>query len=301
MSLPLQLLILSDGKPGHHNQSLGLADALSRITETNQRTIDLSKFPRSKKILRSLHAAREGPPPDWILAAGHRTHTCALLLSRILQARSIILMKPSWPIACFDACLIPSHDLIGKSISPRVIPTTGALNRMIPSGEKQSTGLILIGGDSRDFLCDASALRKAVEQVVRSSDLSWHITDSRRSPEGFLASLGDLPVTLHPHQETGPDWLPQQLGKSHTAWVTCESVSMIYESLSSGAQVGLLPMTPRKSSSKIQHAIAQLQRDGFITTLTEYRETGLMKRTAPLAEADRCARILLEKLPCKHL
>ena len=296
MSRPLALLILSDGKPGHRNQSLGLAEALARQVPAHHRVIELPALPRGKKILQALRIARENAP-DWIIATGHGTHLAALVLSRLLHCRSIILMKPSWPTALFDACLIPRHDLIGKSTGRNIISTTGALNRITATREKLAKGLILIGGDSREFTCEPDALRDAISHIVKDDSIDWHVTDSRRSPAGFLASLAHLPITLHPHQTTGPDWLPQQLGESRIAWVTCDSVSMIYESLSSGAHVGLLPMKPLQPASKIQNAIAQLERDGRVTTLSDFRQTGSMKTSAPLAEADRCAKILLEKFP----
>lgn len=297
MSRPLQLLIFSDGKPGHRNQSLGLAEALARLTPTQTRTIELGDFPYGKKISHSASIIRNGPRPDWIIATGHGTHACALLMSRKFHCRSIVLMKPSWPRFLFDACLIPAHDLINKSIGPNVIPTSGALNRIVATSQKQPIGTILIGGESRDFGCDPEALRVAISDITRSSALNWHITDSRRSPEGFLTSLSHLPAILHPHQQTAPDWLPQQLGVSETVWVTCESVSMIYEALSSGARVGLLPMPARQASSKIQSAIEQLHSEGRITPFAEFLSRGIMKSSTPLAEADRCAKILLEKFP----
>ena len=295
MSNTLQLLILSDGKPGHRNQSLGLADALARLTESHCRIIELNNVTRGKKILYARELASQAPRPDWIIAAGHGTHLCALLLRRWLKARAIVLMKPSWPMSCFDACLVPTHDLVGKFIPANVIPTTGALNRIVPSVEKDAKGLILIGGESREYACDPDALRAAISQVIAQTPLDWHITDSRRSPASFLESLSDLPATLHPHQQTTPEWLPEQLRRSQCAWVTSDSVSMIYEALSSGAQVGLLPMMPRKEFSKIVNAVDELCRNGKLTTFKDLQATGRLLPSIPLAEADRCAEILLAK------
>lgn len=295
MSKTLQLLILSDGKPGHRNQSLGLADALARRTNTQCRVIELNEVPRGKKILHARKLAFQGPKPDWIIAAGHGTHLCALLLRWWLSARAIVLMKPSWPMSCFDACLVPTHDLIGKPIPAHVIPTTGALNRIVSSHQKEPKGLILIGGESREFSFDPVVLREAITTVIAQSSLEWHITDSRRSPAGFLDSLSHLSATLHPHQQTTTDWLPEQLRIGQCAWVTNDSVSMIYEALSSGAQVGLLPMPARKPSSKIVNAVAELCREGKLTTYKDLQATGRLLASPPLAEADRCAEILLAK------
>lgn len=295
MSRPLQLLIISDGKPGHRNQSVGLAEALARLTPTDYRIIELDDWARGKKILGACHSAQQGPRPDWIIAAGHSTHLCALVLSRYFDARSIILMKPSLPLSLFDVCLIPRHDLKGRAPQSHVIPTTGALNRMTFSGSKEPLGLIMIGGDSKDYAFDSSELRDAITKVIRAHALDWHIADSRRTPADFLESLRDLPVTLHPHQLTGPDWLPNQLRRSEVAWVTHDSVSMIYEALSSGAMVGVLPMHQKKTHSKISRAIEELAQQGYLTTFKGLQENNPLLKCPPFAEADRCAEILLHQ------
>lgn len=296
MNRTLQLLILSDGKPGHHNQSLGLAEALARHTPTQFRSIALPDYPRGIKVFKALQKAIQGPRPDWIIATGHGTHLCAIVLSRWLRARSIILMKPSLPTALFDACLIPSHDLINRTLQANVIPTTGALNRITHSREKEAMGLIMVGGDSKEFSLEEEDLRRAISAVIQSQKLDWHITDSRRTADGFLSSLHDLPATLHPHQNTGSEWLPRQLTRASVAWVTRDSVSMIYEALSSGARVGLLPMKPRKPHSKISEAVDQLCAQGYLTTFKDLQQTGRLLQSPPLAEADRCAEILLHQL-----
>lgn len=211
MSRLLQLLILSDGKPGHRNQSLGLAEAVARLTSVQTRTIELGGLPLIKKIGYTTDSIRQGPPPDWIIATGHGTHLCALLMRRKFRCRSIILMKPSWPYSFFDACLVPTHDLKQGQVLATVIPTTGALNRIVPSPVKESKGLILIGGESKDYGIDPDSLRDSIAQLLSQTDLEWHIADSRRTPDAFLNSLGHFSATLHPHHETEADWLPRLL------------------------------------------------------------------------------------------
>lgn len=297
MSRLLQLLILSDGKPGHRNQSLGLAEAVARLTSVQTRTIELGGLPLIKKIGYATDCIRQGPPPDWIIATGHGTHLCALLMRRKFRCRSIILMKPSWPYSFFDACLVPTHDLKQGQLLATVIPTTGALNRIVPSPFKESKGLILIGGESKDYGIDPDSLRDSIAQLLSQTDLEWHIADSRRTPDAFLNSLDHFSATLHPHHETEADWLPRLLCRCQSVWVTCDSMSMIYEALSSGASVGILPMPPRKRTSKIARAIETLCEEGKIMTLKHLHEKGCLVSSAPLAEADRCAKILLEKFP----
>ncbi|MEY3896005.1 MAG: hypothetical protein RLZZ214_1525, partial [Verrucomicrobiota bacterium] len=109
---------------------------------------------------------------------------------------------------------------------------------------------------------------------------------------GFLDELrGRLPaIRISPHQETGPAWLPQKLGAAEDVWVTEDSVSMIYEALSSGAKVGLLPVPRLKSDTRVLRGLADISSGGFITPFADWQSTHVL--TSPpdtLREADRCA------------
>ena len=146
---PLIIWILDDGKPGHRNQSLGLAEALKRLVEAK---IHMISFPLESGFFARIKMARiqaaDLPGPDLILAAGHRTHLPLLYLAWKTRARSVVLMRPSLPFAWFDQCLIPEHDFsMGDDVPCNVIITKGALNRVrYDPDAKTNSGLFLIGG-----------------------------------------------------------------------------------------------------------------------------------------------------------
>ena len=78
-------------------------------------------------------------------------------------------------------------------------------------------------------------------------------------------------------------------------WVTEDSVSMIYEALTSGCRVGLLPL-PRNSVSRLHRAIDRLLEEGFVSAHND-RDVAAELPSPPrtLNEADRCAGLLLKK------
>ena len=78
-------------------------------------------------------------------------------------------------------------------------------------------------------------------------------------------------------------------------WVSEDSVSMIYESLSSGARVGLLPV-PVKRHGRVSRGIERLVEDGWLTRF-RYWEAGSPLPPPPrvLRESDRCAGLVLER------
>jgi hypothetical protein len=296
-ALMLAIQIISDDKPGHLNQSKGLAEAMARLTPVHIEIIAPGKAPLWKRISQSQHASAKLPQADLFIAAGHKTHLPLLALGRNRKVPTVVLMKPSLPTSWFDLCLIPRHDLKSSAPNKNIIPTTGALNRLSGNGTKENLGLILIGGASRSHSWSPEPLRNAIESIVKESTLTWHLTDSRRTPADFLGSLSHLPFTLHPHAQTGTDWLPEMLGKASEAWVTEDSVSMIYEAITSRAAVGLLPMKSVGREGKMRDSLDQLLSDSYLTSYQQWTQTRkLTKPAQALAEADRCARLVLERL-----
>jgi len=125
------------------------------------------------------------------------------------------------------------------------------------------------------------------------------MADSRRTPAGFLGLLAEeeaAGLVVHPHQATGPDWLAQRLATAAEVWVTEDSVSMVYEALTAGARVGVLPMPRLRAGSRVVRGLEQLAADGYVTLYGEWRGSReLRPPPARLAEADRCAAIVLER------
>src|SRR5688572_24129007 len=130
---PLEIQILSDGKPGHENQSLGLAHAIGRLRPVRTFLIELGGEKGAiARFRRAWGDSSSLPRPDLLIGAGHATHPALLALGRKTGAPCVVLMKPSLPAALFELCLIPEHDLAGKQPPEHVIATRGALNRVPP-------------------------------------------------------------------------------------------------------------------------------------------------------------------------
>ncbi|MBK1790516.1 mitochondrial fission ELM1 family protein [Persicirhabdus sediminis] len=304
------LWILSDGKLGHQNQSLGLAEALANQFPPEQKPrIEITSlsgwlWQRLCQVRRASRAFDS--PPIAIIAAGHKTHLPLMRAASKLKAPSILLMKPSLPCKYFDHCLVPEHDLLDKTACPNTITTKGALNRVPAHSQqtaipKENLGLVLLGGESKEFTCDSETLASQLQEIANHSDIKqWQVTDSRRSPVDLLCKIDSSLYEKFPHQETNADWLPSQLSSAKEVWVTRDSISMIYEALSSGAKVGLLPMPRKNKDSRVSRGVDELLNDKFLTSFEEWQQTRQL-HTAPhiLSEASRCAELLYEKLALK--
>jgi uncharacterized protein len=291
---PVQIEILTDGKPGHENQSLGLAEAIGR-----RLPVEITLRPiKERNLISSIFKKDTAPRPDLVIGAGHGVHHHLLQRSRQAGVPSVVLMKPSLPLSLFTVVLVPEHDFIGKPVPAGIITTKGALNRVSPPGDQpRSGGLFLIGGESAAHGWDGTATLDAIGRIV-SGHGEWKLTDSRRTPPGFIDELRaqNPSVQVFPHQETKRDWLPAQLAAAAEVWVTEDSASMVYEALTSGARVGLLAV-PRKKRSRVAAGIDQLVEKGYITHFKDW-QPGQELPSPPeiLREADRCAELVMKKL-----
>lgn len=295
---PLIVWIVSDGKPGHVNQSLGLAEALARAVPTAIHTLPAQPALRAGLAWLLRRPLAQGlPAPDLILGAGHATHLTLLAARRAHGGRTVVLMKPSLPRRCFDLCVVPRHD--GAEADARTLISEGALNRIQPALDADpAQGLILVGGPSAHFAWDSAAISAQIDSLVEHTPgTRWTLASSRRTPADFVsywsASSG---LDLVPHTATSADWLPAQFARCGTVWVTPDSASMVYEAVTAGAAVGVFDLRAN-AGSRVARAVEQLAHDGRVTRLANWRATGTLRRaTPPLAEAQRCAHWILEWL-----
>ena len=304
---PRVVWVISDNKPGHANQSLGLAEALARTEPTTiHRVPALPAWRAWLAFLLKRLPGKALPKPDLVIGAGHATHLTLLAARRALGARIVVLMKPSLPRAWFDLSIIPQHD--GIAADAHTLVSEGALNRIRPTTLSQSTGdnahqgLLLIGGTSPHFEWDSDAIQVQIKSILaRTPDTHWTLATSRRTPEDFLPELPPYPnLTIVPHTATSPDWLPAQLVHSRTVWVTPDSASMVFEALTAGADVGVFDL-PVKPKSRVGWAIAHLADAQRITRFVAWCAHGkLHPNLHPLAEADRCADWILNWLKKKN-
>jgi len=288
------ILIINDGKAGHLNQSLGLAEALAeRRPELGiERMRPLSRF-RALLVLIFGWFPGGGRRPKLMIGAGHGTHLTLLALKRFWRVPIVVMMKPSVPLRLFDLCLIPEHDNPPEKFN--VIPTSGALNRVRPGKKRPGSGMILIGGPSKNSDWDEPRLVRQVESLVNSVPCEWRLTTSRRTPASTLAALKNIKgIEVFPPEVTPDGWLPENLATSEQCWVTEDSVSMIYEALSAGCSVGIFEV-PWRTEGRLLRGINRLKSQGVLTSFKHWSGEPLPAPRFEFNEAQRCAEIITEK------
>jgi mitochondrial fission protein ELM1 len=123
------------------------------------------------------------------------------------------------------------------------------------------------------------------------------MTTSRRTPaetEELLSKLSAKNLSFTPNEATDASWVSNRLKIASRVWVTVDSVSMVYEAITSGAEVGLLSLESSSSKSRVAAAIEDLKQQKIVLTDTHLAED--YSRTEEVFnEADRCALLIVKK------
>ncbi len=286
MSKRVGILVISDGKPGHENQSVGLAEAIGRIEPIELRIVKVERG--FVKTLRSLaDTAEKFEDLVWVFGAGHGVHAYMLWFSFRFRVRTVCLMKPSWPLSWFTWCVVPEHDFLDSKAPKNVLLTKGALNRVVYENQRRQGKLVLIGGPSKVHGWDEEKLLEELERLMVGQVTQWLIADSRRTPNGFLerVAIRWKGINTVSWKTCGIGWLKDALITKEEVAVTEDSVSMIYEALSSGAQVQILPMPRKRRNARVLQGLMRLEAEGYFDPRQE---------KIVLAEAARCAKIIVE-------
>ncbi len=155
----MHIVYVSDGKAGHRSQALGLFKAMQKQTHIDLtfEEISIDHLPLLSLLTaykKQKHAA-VSQPPDYIVGVGSHTQLRVFLMGKVFPcAKTVILMKPNFPLSWFDHVVIPEHD--GVPEQANVIVTQGALNP-IENEQRHIPNRILIalGGSSKRHLWNA--------------------------------------------------------------------------------------------------------------------------------------------------
>jgi mitochondrial fission protein ELM1 len=253
-----------DGKAGHDKQSLGLVENLK--IQTKCRVIDFNVQSQTNPILNIIFNNYKLPEgitkPDIAIGAGHKTHLHLLAVKRCLNARIVVIMKPSLPLKLFDLCVIPKHDDV-KSGSNVFFTNTSLVNFNLNTKKKENMALFLIGGPSKHFYWNSKILLEQIKNISKKFKFKkLLITTSRRTPIDFIDEFNRLKIKnikLYEYTKTTNDWLDKNIIRAKNIWVTNDSYSMLIEAIASGANTDVLELKIN-TNSKLSREIYSLKK-----------------------------------------
>lgn len=277
---PKSLLILSDKKPGHLNQSIAYARTLNadydvveigfkyKLTKVFTYLLDHMGVYFSKYVNMSLPEKKY----DAIVSAGSDTYYANKYLSQKLGSSSVAMMYPSGYRLNFTLIFAQQHDKPPKSDNIIEIPVNFshlvAGDVFKPQQDKKYVGIV-IGGGNRVFQMDTQAIAQYIEQIF--SLFPEHevvVTTSRRTSVDIEQLLHRYPFSyklIYSHNPCNP--VPDFLTHCDYVFITQDSTSMISEAVSNGrANVEVLPLKSRKKDSKFHRLGQFLEKQNYLHT-----------------------------------
>lgn len=314
--------VLTDDRPGHQGQVLGLAQRLGIYFEVKPLSFNcLAALPAKMQrpsfltLTRSCAKSLRGPGPDLVISAGRRTAPIARAIKRrnAGKTRLVHIMNPQAGHEEFDFLVMPEHDK--RAIRGNSVVTVGALHRLTHDALSEAAAkwkpvfqslpepriAMIVGGTTKagTFTTqDAGALADKANQMVQQAGGSLLITTSRRTGKEQTDSLCQslsVPYYLHRWKAGGEEENPYLglLALADAIIVTGDSISMLSEACFTGVPVyvqdvgNYIPAKHRRFHSQMYEERLARPLDGHLSP-HEY---------VPLDEAGKVAALLKEAFP----
>ena len=278
-------LIISDGKPGHFNQSIALCTHLGLVYEI----VDVAFKSRVAKALSYLldrmgiytkilftDSSFRHPSPgyDMVVATGSSTYYACKLMARRLGLPDLAILYPKGYRLDFSRILCPAYDHPPKrnnitelplnlcAAEPAFFEEKAAEFRSRHQLKQPAVGII-IGGPNAVSVMDPETMRTQLEEIFKLTEgMERWVTTSRRTPRPVEALVEGLPfdyTLINSRESYNP--IPAFIHLCDRLFVTSDSASMISECASFGtAPVEILMNRQLKSPNKFEELIAGLER-----------------------------------------
>jgi len=250
-----RILILSDGKPGHLNQSIAFArnlGCLYEVSEVSWRSRWAKAFSYLADRLRLrlsglfLTAPIEGEYLA-VVSAGSGTYYANRVVAQELGCKSVAIMLPKGYRFDFDLIVAQQHDTPPAQKNIITLPINLSYvepQQLVKAQADRKYVSVIVGGDSQHGVLDPDCLAKQLDAVFKllpEHDF-WLTTSRRTSPavEKVLRQFNWAEAIYFSQQQINP--IADFIASSEYLFVTDDSSSMISEAVSSGAAcVEILP------------------------------------------------------------
>lgn len=318
---PLSIWVVSDGRTGIENQSLGLAEAVAELIPAQITrhhvawTPAFDRLPSGLKHPAMLAKGREllaGPDfPDLWIATGRATLPLSVRIKAASKGKTLVVQTqdPRWKTSAYDLIVAPEHDGVSGT---NVLSILGSPHRITPKRLAQEAPAfsaqidplphprvaIMMGGTSKAFdltIDHALQLADVMAETIEEVGGSVLVTFSRRTPLDaqivMRQRLSSLPGLIW--DGTGPNPLFAYLNSADHVMVTEDSANMATEAASTGKPVHILPMVPIKPQTKFKRLHDALNAQGASRPFEGKLEAWTY---SPLKETERAARAIVDAL-----
>jgi uncharacterized protein len=308
---PLKVAVFLDGSPGHEKQTLGIVKEIQHLHPVEVTEIQVFRQSLWQDVWAWIRyfLCRDCPsttfqdPYDILIGTGSHTHIPMLSRKRHSDALCITCMAPSRILSSrFDLCFVPQHD--GIPVGKNVFITVGPPNcSEVKKGHDHNKALILLGGvDTKSHHWSSLEISADVRDLISTENSKeWTISSSPRTPMETVSLIEKIAqklenVTFFRYQNTEPGWIEKQYSRNGTVWVTADSMSMVYEALSAGCHVGIIPVAWKNVENKFKRSEKYLLDHDLVVSFKAWKEgNARWNMNEPLHEASRCAYEIVRK------
>lgn len=269
-----RVLILSDGRMGHLNQSIAYAKNLNYSYDI----VEIRFKNKLAKIfsylldrlciqVRSLFDAEISQSYDIVVGTGSSVYYATKVLAKQMGAKSVVMMLPKGYRLDFDVIFAQKHDHPPKAKNIIEIPAN--FSSVEPKGyykAKQKSIGIVIGGNNKRFGMSVEDLKVQLDYIITQyQSYEIAVTTSPRTPksvEKLLESYHFDYEVIFSKNAINP--IGDFLDQCETVFITADSTSMISESVSYGeCNIVVLPLKSTKEN-KFTSFVDDLAKEGYL-------------------------------------
>lgn len=285
----MNALILTDGKPGHENQSIALCRHLGFKFELKTVSYPF-KFAKAlsylfdrfgfytKRIFKTSDLKPQTSEFDLILSTGSTTFYPNKVIARKLRLPNIAILNPNGYRPDYSAILVPAYDHPPQKENIIELPlnlcaaddsffTDAADNFATKHSQKKPAVGFIIGGPNAISEIDSIQLKNELETLFRlTKGCERWVTTSRRTPEEVEEIIDAMPFDyqlIHSRDSYNP--IPAFIQLCDQLVVTSDSASMISECASFGSSsVEILMNKQLKTPNKFEELIQGLEQQNAV-------------------------------------
>ena len=270
-----KVLILSDDRMGHLNQSLAFVKYLGIPYDVISIKFRYKWFKALSYLFDRMGAYTEklfdtNVPEnkyDMVVGTGSATSYATKVLAKKLHIRSVAMMLPRGYRYDFDLIFAQSHDT--PPTQQNIIEIPANFSYVEPKGlykaKRRSIGIV-IGGSNKVFIMDKEKLKAQLDAIVKQYEgYEIAITTSPRTSdeiEELVASYAFEYEVIFSKNPINP--IPDFLAECETVFITGDSTSMISEAVAYGrSNVVVLPLECTEEN-KFTRFVNRLEQDGYL-------------------------------------
>jgi hypothetical protein len=261
LEISLKVLIISDGKAGHENQSIAFAklkkldyDIVQVHNKLKFLTYILDFFHIYINLF-PLHVEKKTYAA--VVSTGSSTYYANKYLSKELGVKSIAIMLPhGFRYSDFDYILASNHDAPPQETNIISMPLNLSLSEpkgFVKKTEQKALGII-IGGSNSVFTMESSEIKKSLDEIFKQyPEYLKYITTSRRTPKEVDKLLEkytfDYEVIYSKNSDVNP--IADFIATCDELFITIDSTSMLSEArANSDAKLHIIDLKAKKSNTK---------------------------------------------------